>query len=78
MIGFACQRLMELEVEVRTGAPYGEKSGERAVAQPPAEVRRPRRPGPLETLPTSRGYLITSQKIPATDTKPNVKTTVLT
>ena len=29
MIGFACQRLMELEVEGATGAPYGEKSAER-------------------------------------------------
>ena len=29
MIGFACQRLMELEVEGTTGASYGEKSAER-------------------------------------------------
>jgi len=29
MIGFACQRLMELEVEGATGASYGEKSAER-------------------------------------------------
>jgi putative transposase len=29
MIGFAAQRLMELEVQARTGADYGEKSGER-------------------------------------------------
>lgn len=29
MIGFACQRLMELEVEAKTGAGYGEKSSER-------------------------------------------------
>jgi len=31
MIGFACQRLMELEVGARTGAPYGEKSADRLV-----------------------------------------------
>src|SRR5690348_15114018 len=31
MIGFAAQRLMELEVEGLTGAPYGEKSQERLV-----------------------------------------------
>ena len=31
MIGFTCQRLMELEVEARTGAPYGEKSADRLV-----------------------------------------------
>src|SRR6201989_18109 len=31
MIGFAAQRLMELEVEGRTGASYGEKSAERLV-----------------------------------------------
>ena len=29
MIGFACQRLMELEVEAKTGAGYGEKNAER-------------------------------------------------
>jgi transposase-like protein len=29
MIGFAAQRLMELEVESQTGAAYGEKSPER-------------------------------------------------
>jgi transposase-like protein len=29
MIGFACQRLMELEVATKAGAPYGEKSAER-------------------------------------------------
>jgi hypothetical protein len=29
MIGFAAQRLMELEVESKTGAGYGEKSAER-------------------------------------------------
>ena len=29
MIGFTAQRLMELEVEGQTGAPYGEKSPER-------------------------------------------------
>lgn len=29
MIGFAAQRLMELEVEGQTGAAYGEKSSER-------------------------------------------------
>ena len=29
MIGFAAQRLMELEVEGQTGAAYGEKSAER-------------------------------------------------
>src|ERR671922_1708896 len=29
MIGFAAQRLMELEVEGLAGAPYGEKSSER-------------------------------------------------
>jgi putative transposase len=29
MIGFAAQRLMELEVQAKTGAGYGEKSGER-------------------------------------------------
>jgi hypothetical protein len=29
MIGFAAQRLMELEVEGLTGAPYGEKTPER-------------------------------------------------
>jgi hypothetical protein len=29
MIGFAAQRLMELEVEGQTGAAYGEKSPER-------------------------------------------------
>jgi transposase-like protein len=33
MIGFAAQRLMELEVESQTGAAYGEKSPER-LAQP--------------------------------------------
>jgi putative transposase len=31
MIGFAAQRLMELEVESLTGASYGEKSHERIV-----------------------------------------------
>jgi putative transposase len=31
MIGFTAQRLMELEVEGLTGAPYGEKSQERLV-----------------------------------------------
>src|ERR1700750_20942 len=31
MIGFAAQRLMELEVEGRTGASYGEKSAQRLV-----------------------------------------------
>src|ERR1700741_5376942 len=31
MIGFAAQRLMELEVEAQTGAGYGEKSPERLV-----------------------------------------------
>ena len=31
MIGFAAQRLMELEVEGLTGASYGEKSSERLV-----------------------------------------------
>ncbi len=31
MIGFACQRLMELEVGARTGTPYGEKSADRLV-----------------------------------------------
>jgi putative transposase len=31
MIGFAAQRLMELEVESLTGAGYGEKSAERLV-----------------------------------------------
>jgi len=31
MIGFACRRLTELEVEARTGAGYGEKSGDRLV-----------------------------------------------
>jgi len=31
MIGFAAQRLMELEVEGLTGAPYGEKSQDRLV-----------------------------------------------
>jgi transposase-like protein len=29
MIGFTAQRLMELEVESKTGAGYGEKSAER-------------------------------------------------
>ena len=29
MIGFAAERLMELEVGAKTGAEYGEKSGER-------------------------------------------------
>ena len=29
MIGFTAQRLMELEVESKTGASYGEKSAER-------------------------------------------------
>jgi len=29
MIGFAAQRLMELEVTAKTGAAFGEKSGER-------------------------------------------------
>ncbi len=29
MIGFAAERLMELEVGARTGAEYGEKSGDR-------------------------------------------------
>jgi broad specificity phosphatase PhoE len=29
MIGFAAERLMELEVGALTGAPYGEKSAER-------------------------------------------------
>ncbi|MGY4601520.1 transposase-like protein [Bradyrhizobium sp. GM22.5] len=29
MIGFAAQRLMELEVEIQTGAGYGEKNPER-------------------------------------------------
>jgi putative transposase len=31
MIGFAAQRLMELEVEAQTGAAYGEKNPERLV-----------------------------------------------
>jgi putative transposase len=31
MIGFTAQRLMELEVESKTGAGYGEKSAERLV-----------------------------------------------
>lgn len=31
MIGFAAERLMELEVGVLTGAPFGEKSPERLV-----------------------------------------------
>jgi transposase-like protein len=31
MIGFAAERLMELEIGVRTGAGYGEKSSERLV-----------------------------------------------
>jgi len=43
MIGFATQRLMELEVEGQTGAGYGEKSPER-LAQPMGE--RPHECGP--------------------------------
>ncbi|MBB3589638.1 hypothetical protein FHY04_004535 [Sphingomonas sp. BK481] len=33
MIGFAAQRLMDLEVGSLTGAGYGEKSGERLALQ---------------------------------------------
>jgi putative transposase len=33
MIGFAAQRLMELEVQGLTGSSYGEKSSERLVQQ---------------------------------------------
>ena len=29
MVGFACQRLIELEVAAKTGAVYGEKSPDR-------------------------------------------------
>src|SRR5438309_8112583 len=38
MIGFAAQRLMELEVESQTGAAYGEKSPER-LAQRNGDLR---------------------------------------
>jgi hypothetical protein len=38
MIGFAAERLMELEVGALTGAPYGEKSAER-LAQRNVRIR---------------------------------------
>ena len=49
MIGFAAERLMEMEVGAATGAGYGEKSAERRVAQwlPRAGLGDPGRHGRL-------------------------------
>ena len=40
MIGFTAQRLMELEVESKTGAGYGEKSAERLAQRNGSRDRR--------------------------------------
>lgn len=52
MIGFAAQRLMELEVEGQTGAAYGEKNPERLAH---SNGYRDRRPAPVR-----RRFIISS------------------
>jgi hypothetical protein len=51
MIGFAAQRLMELEVEGQTAATYGEKSAERLAQRPSATAIAigSGRPGPARS-----------------------------
>ena len=49
MIGFAAQRLMELEVGSLTGAGYGEKSAERLVLQAACVHGDPGRPSALSS-----------------------------
>jgi hypothetical protein len=48
MIGFAAQRLMELEVGTLTGADYGEKSAERLVSATATAIAIGR-PGPARS-----------------------------
>ena len=53
MIGFAAQRLMELEVESQTGAAYGEKTPER-LAQRNGYRDRIGRPAPAQSTAHSQ------------------------
>ena len=50
MIGFAAERLMEMEVGAATGAGYGEKSAERRVQRTPRAIWI----ALLRTMPSSR------------------------